>query len=631
MSKTHPLTRTRKAKALELFRSGRLDEARAGLEKILRINRRDADVWQLLGTIHGIHGRLAEAESCLRQGLDIDPHDPLALNALGIVYVTRGRHREAHTCFEKAVRLKPDYFLALTNLGNTLATLGQADAAVDCYRRSLHVAPAETATWANLGTALTQIDRHLEAVEACGKAIALDSANPDGHHNLALALYPIGRLEEATQAMRRAVALRPDSSRGWGALLLILNYRPDVTPHMLWQEHRLWGERHGRTREELGLLPSPVPLAGRRLRVGYVSGDFREHSVAYFLEPILAHHDRDHVEVFCYSEFAHAKQDAVTARLQAFAEHWIDTQGLDDLALARRMREDGIDILVDLAGHTAGNRLLALAYRPAPVQVSYLGYVNTTGLPAMDYRLTDEWADPPGQEAFHTERLVRLPHGFLCYRPPDDAPEVALLPAQTAGYVTFGSFNMLPKTTPQVIALWARLLQTLPNARLVLKNKSLRDPGTAERCAALFAAQGIDSRRLELIGWLPSRQEHLGLYSRIDIGLDTFPYNGATTTCEALWMGVPVITLAGDRHAGRVGVSLLSRLGLSEFIADTPEDYVARAVALAQDRDALARLRAGLRERMAQSSLCDARAFTRALEEVYRACWHAWCGDRVES
>lgn len=356
--------------------------------------------------------------------------------------------------------------------------------------------------------------------------------------------------------------------------------------------------------------------------MGYVSPDFHAHSVAYFIEPVLARHDPAAVETYCYAEVA--QPDAFTEHMKTLAAHWRGTFGRSDDEVADMIRNDAIDILIDLAGHTAHNRLAVFARRPAPVQVTYLGYPNTAGLPQMDYRLTDAAADPPGQEVYYTESLVRLPQGFLCYAPPHESPAVGPLPAATGGCITFGSFNALPKMNNEVIALWARVLQSVPGARLILKNKSLQDAKTCERYRQHFHPP----ERIELLGWLDDPADHLSIYHRVDIALDTFPYNGTTTTCEALWMGVPVITLAGERHAGRVGLSLLTQLGLTELIAKTPDEYVRLAVALAGNRERLAALRAGLRERMRRSPLCDAQSFTRDLEAAYREMWHKWCEGR---
>jgi predicted O-linked N-acetylglucosamine transferase (SPINDLY family) len=426
------------------------------------------------------------------------------------------------------------------------------------------------------------------------------------------------------------VHLKPDYPDAHTNLLFSTNYHRELSARAIFEQHRAWGETHGRTRA--GLPPAPNSREPqRRLRVGYVSPDLRGHSVAYFIEPILAQHDRAHYETYCYAEIPKAKQDSTTERFKALSGHWVDTCGLSDRALAERVRADGIDILVDLAGHTANNRLRAFAYQPAPVQITYLGYANTTGMPAMHFRLTDQWADPPGQERFYTEELIRLPRGFLCYAPPQDAPAVSPLPAREAGYVTFGSFNVLSKISPQVVALWADILGALPNARLLLKNRAMTDADTREDYYRQFAEHGIARERLEMIGWTVSRQEHLALYSRIDIALDTFPYHGTTTTCEALWMGAPVITLEGDRHAARVGVSLLSRLGLHELIAHEESEYMDKAITFAADLDRLAALRAGLRARMLGSGLCDGAAFTRELEEVYRKLWRRWCNGVADA
>jgi predicted O-linked N-acetylglucosamine transferase (SPINDLY family) len=345
--------------------------------------------------------------------------------------------------------------------------------------------------------------------------------------------------------------------------------------------------------------------------------------VAYFIEPILAHHDPDRFEIYCYAQVG--RGDVMTERLQALAGHWRRTLGMSDAELAAQVRADGIDILVDLAGHTANSRLTAFTSRPAPVQIGYLGYPNTICSPAIAYRLTDAWADPPGQEQFHCEELIRLPRGFLCYAPSPDAPAVTPPPSLTNGHITFGSFNNLAKINTGVVALWARLLQAEPTARLVIKNGSLRDPATRERYHALFQQHGIARARVDLAAWTPAMRDHLAAHAGIDIGLDTFPYNGTTTTCEALWMGVPVVALAGDRHASRVGVSLLTRLGLTELIAETLEHYIRVAQYLSANPARLSELRHGLRARIQASTLCDGAAFTRELEDTYRELWRRWC------
>jgi predicted O-linked N-acetylglucosamine transferase (SPINDLY family) len=342
--------------------------------------------------------------------------------------------------------------------------------------------------------------------------------------------------------------------------------------------------------------------------------------VSYFFAPVLESHDRERFEIFCYADVA--QPDAVTERLQQASDGWLRVTGLRPDAVARRIREDRIDILVDLAGHTGDNPLMVLAHRPAPVQVSWLGYPNTTGMRAVDYRLADAVVEPPGlADELSTETVVRLPHGFHCYEPPPGAPAAAPLPAPRQGHVTFGSFNDLKKTQPAVIRAWAEILNRVPGSRLLLKCSSFVDATTRDRYAKSFAEAGADPERVRMVPRVASTEEHLGLYGKIDIGLDPFPYNGTTTTCEALWMGVPVVTLRGDRHAGRVGASLLGRVGLGDWIADTKEGYVALAVSWASRRDELAALRRELRERVARSPLRDARGLTRAIEDAYRTMW----------
>jgi len=436
-----------------------------------------------------------------------------------------------------------------------------------------------------------------------------------------------GKLAEAVAAYRKALELKPDYVDAHSNLVFSMNFDERFTQRDIAAESRRWDAVHAVPRSPDERTHPTDPDPDRRLRIGYVSPDFREHSVSYFLDPVIAGHDRGSFEVFCYADVV--KPDNKTARFRDLSDGWCSTVAMTDAAVAERVREDGIDILVDLAGHTANNRLLVFAERPAPLRVNWLGYPNTTGLSAMDYRLTDAIADPAGvAEASHSETLVRLPNGFLCFTPAADAPEIGEAHAPTAGVKQrnpFGSFNNLAKITPDVVATWSRVLDGVPTSRLVVKSKPLADQATRERYFELFDAQGIDAERVELIPWIASRSGHLGAYGRVDIGLDPFPYNGTTTTCEALWMGVPVITLAGDRHSGRVGASILTRVGLADLVAETKAAYVEKAVALANDLDRLSALRNGLRDRLGRSPLCDAPSFVRDIEAAYREMWRRVC------
>ena len=485
------------------------------------------------------------------------------------------------------MQIRPDYAEAHNNLGNVLQKQNKLDEAVVNFQQALQLKP--------------------DYVEAYG--------------NLGHALFIHGKLDKAVAHFRRALQIQPDCAKAHSNLLFALNRHPDTRPESIFAEHRRWGEVHS-CMSSGSPLHENVPDADRHLRIGYVSPDLRRHSAAFFIEPILTHHDRSHFEVICYAEVA--APDVTTARLGALSDGWRSTCGMTDVQVADLVRADEIDILVDLAGHTANNRLLAFARKPAPVQVTY-GYASTTGLKTVDYRLTDAWVEAHEHVDLYTEELVYLPHGFLCYAAPQEAPEVEILPAHKANYITFGSFNNLPKVNSQVVALWAQILLATPEARLILKSKPLNDEATRERYFALFEANGISRERVDLIGYAPSLREHLALYNQVDIGLDAFPYSGQTSTCEALWMGVPVVTLAGETYVSRAGVSLLARVGLTELIAHTPQRYVDVAVQLASDRDRLSSIRGSLRSQTADSPLCDGQAFTRALEDAYRTMWRRWC------
>jgi predicted O-linked N-acetylglucosamine transferase (SPINDLY family) len=355
-----------------------------------------------------------------------------------------------------------------------------------------------------------------------------------------------------------------------------------------------------------------------------VSADFRAHSVASFLTPLLEGHCRRVVEIFCYADVI--RPDAVTAHLRGLADHWLPVAGMPDEALSQRIRADGIDILVDLGGHTAHNRLRVFACKPAPVQLTWLGYPNTTGLRAIDYRIVDDVTDPPGAaDGFASETLLRLPGGFLCYGAAKDATEPAPPPCLKTGVITFGSFNNPAKMSPATLDTWAELLTRVAGARLLLKGKPFADEACRASFLARFGERGVAAERVQLIAWLPNSTAHLALYEQIDIALDPFPYNGTTTTCEALWMGVPVVTLRGNRHSARVGASLLGQLGLTDWIAASTGDYVEIALALGADPGNLHSLRHSLRRLMAASSLCDGNAFARKIENAYRTIWQRWC------
>ena len=436
------------------------------------------------------------------------------------------------------------------------------------------------------------------------------------------ALEELDRLDEALDCLRQELEIEPGNIDTHSSLLFLLSRSELLPPQQVAAEFRRWGEMHANHLSAGTDLHGNSREPERILRVGYVSADFRRHAMAYFVEPFLAHHDQRAVRAYCYSNCA--RPDDVTQHLRGLAHEWRDIAALSDDAAARLIRDDGIDILVDLSGHTGGNRLLLFARRPAPIQITWLGYSwGGTGMAAMDYRISDRYADPEGEsDAHYRERLLRLPHSKWCYLPPAAMPACNALPAQSRGYVTFGSFCSFPRISNETMRAWALLLRRLPGARLCI----IGAPGdeSLDRMLEIFDAAGVYADRLDLVGRM-SLDAYLQQYLQVDIALDPFPCNGATTTCESLMMGVPVVCRSGGSAASRSGVSLLTNAGLPHLIARSWEEYVDVALGLAADLPALAQLRATLRQRVSASPLLDAAAFTRDLEQLYRGAWREWC------
>lgn len=624
MVRKNVLTSVKKKKAVALIQARQLRQAKELYQQVCKTDPADADAWFMLGTVHGLLGEPNEAMSCCRRATTLDPNHSQAYYNLATAHKDLGQSEAAIAAYRQALRCKPDYVEAWDGLGFALMSTGHIDDAIAAYRELLRRRPKDAKAYANLGSCLQAQGRLEEAANACREALKVDPANAGIHDKLGCVLCEQGLYGEAMNSHRKALAIAPNDVIAHSNLLLTMHYLPGSNPDELFAEHRSWGQSQANVAPVSITHHANIRDPERRLRVGYVSSDFRAHSVAFFLEPLLTNHNRAVVETVCYSGVANP--DATTERLRKTAGQWRDIGRLNDEQAVNMIRTDGIDILVDLAGHTGGSRLRVFARKPAPIQITYLGYPDTTGLDVMDYRFTDALADPEGADRYYTEKLIRLPRGFLCYRPLEDSPAVSPLPARTKGFVTFGSFNNLSKINSRVIDLWVRLLREVPDARLFIKNPSLTDTFTREHYYGLFEQRGIGRDRVELRGRTATQAEHLALYSHIDIGLDTFPYNGTTTTCEALWMGVPVITLSGLTHAGRVGRSLLTSAGLREFVAHDAADYVARAAALAGDIPSLSALRAGLRDGVRASSLCDAATFARNFETALREMWRRWCG-----
>jgi len=572
-----------------------------------------------LGLVLRALGRMEDAAASFRAAVALRPSLVEAHVSLGLILEAKGDLTGAAAALGRAANLRPGHAPAHYNLGVVLGRLDRAEEAISAYQRAVALEPDFADAHTNLANLLQRYGR-LEAAEAgYRRVVALRSDSTDAHMNLAKALQGQGRLAEAMASFEAVLRLRPDHAEARDAWLCGLSYRPDVSPETLLAEHR-------RAAERLGAAPAPIRAQGpdpqRRLRVGYVSGDFHSHPVGHFLAPVLGAHDRARVEVFCYSNGE--RIDDTTGRLRAAADHWREIAGSSDEAVASQVAEDRIDILVDLSGRTPGNRLGLFARRPAPVQASWLGYAATTGLASIDYLLMDSATAPAEAEAWCSEALVQLPFGRFCYGPPADAPAPVPPPSIARGQVTFGSFNNLAKIGPEVAALWASVLAAIPGSRLVLKWTSLADSGVRGRIAGMFAAAGVPSDALELRGFSP-HADMLAEYGDIDIALDPFPFGGGLTSCEALWMGVPVVTRPLDRFASRQTLGFLAAVGLADLAATSAGDYVGIAAVLARDGDRRAELRATLRGRMATSPLCDAAIFTPTLEAAYREMWRRWC------
>ncbi|KPA16673.1 O-linked N-acetylglucosamine transferase, SPINDLY family [Candidatus Magnetomorum sp. HK-1] len=506
-------------------------------------------------------------------------------------------------------------------LGNEYFSKNLRKKAINSYQQALRLNPGYYPAYNNIGLVLNDIGDYSNAMAYFEQAIDLNANDISHLYNMAHTLENVGNIKEALHYLERIIHLCPNFQKAYSSLLSALNYTFSYA-QVIYDTHIKWGNQ---------IESSIVPIENikvdkepnRILRVGYVSPDFYRHSVTYFFEPILTNHNKQEVYTVCYSDSSNT--DNFTKRLMASANQWHDCRQMNDDDLANLIQKDQIDILVDLSGHTAKNRLLVFARKPAPIQVTYLGYVNTSGLSRMDYRIVDKWTDPIEKVHPHTETLVRLPNTFLCYSPPEDSPPVVKEPMIINNYVTFGSFNAIKKINDATVDLWAQIINAVPSSRLYLKCHAFIDQPTRENYYKKFNAYGISNNRLIFNAFTHSFSDHLAQYHLIDIGLDTYPYNGTTTTCEALWMGVPVITLDSDRHAGRVGLSILQSIGLKGLIAYTEKEYIDIAVSLANNVELISQLRQSLRPLLSSSALCNASEFTHSLESAYREMWYRYC------
>jgi predicted O-linked N-acetylglucosamine transferase (SPINDLY family) len=538
------------------------------------------------------------------------------MNLRGYLHLQKGEWAAAIRAVQRACDADPRSERLVMNLGRTQKHAGDPEGALASYERAAQLAPKWDEPYLAIAEIHIDQGRFHKALAWSKTLLERFPNSPGALWTYAMTLHLMGRTDEGMDVARRAMLHSPTAAYQVGSYAHFTNSVPNVTPQWVFEQHQHFGKLMTRHFSWRGAAARTLPQDGRRLRVGFISPDLRAHSVSFFIEPVFRHRDRAAFELFVY--FTKPPGDHVTERLRPLADHWTEFRKVHPDYVAQRIRADNLDLLIDLAGHTQDNSLVALQQRPAAVQATYLGYPNTTGMTAIQYRIVDSHTDPPGAEQLASEKLLRLDPCFICFQPPPDQPPPLPPPCNTAGHVTFGSFNMLKKVNDPLIGVWARVLNAVPGSRMLLKSKGLDEPEMADEIAARFASHGVERHRVECLGMIKDMNEHRNIYGRLDIALDTFPYNGTTTTCEALWMGVPVVTLAGNMHAGRVGVSLLSCVGLPDLIARDEDDFVRIASALAADRPRLTALRADLRERMAASPLCDGPGFCRRFEAAMR-------------
>ncbi|WP_136807856.1 tetratricopeptide repeat protein [Desulfosediminicola flagellatus] len=531
-------------------------------------------------------------------------------------------YAHAKTMFLEAIRINPDNITAYESLARTSEYLNEVQDVLKYYQKAIELDKDNIALLNNFGTFLSQHNNSGIAVNYFKRILEISPGNAFALNNLGQALCNLREIRASCKCFMDALKSDNNFSDAHSNLLLTLHYDTIFTAEDILSKHLQWEKLHT---QSINLFQHPKPSDfTKKLRIGYVSSDFFSHSVAYFITPIIQAHDKDNYEIYCFSNVS--KQDDFTKKIRSIPQiHWRDIQNLNDFDTADLIYKEQIDILVDLSGHTVPNKLKVFAHKPAPIQISYLGYPDTTGLSTMDYRLTDTWADPiETSDLLYSEKLYRLSKGFLCYQPPDNSSLPSKSPALSNGYITFGSFNNFTKISDGVISIWSNILQQTPNSKLLLKSKDLT--GLAEeRLLNDFEKYGIQQERIIRKSFVPSMLEHLEIYNQIDIALDTFPYNGTTTTLEALWMGKPVITLTGNTHVTRVGCSILQSLGLPELITYSPEEYVEKCTVLAASPEKIDELTRTLRELMMSSNVLNPAMFTTELETVYRKMWETYC------
>jgi len=606
---------------------GQLEGAAASYKRALELKPDLAEAHNNLGNVLLALGQFEGAVASYRLAVGVQPDFAEAHNNLGNVLQTLGQLEGAVASCRRALWLQPDFAEAHNNLGLALLNLGQFEGALASCRRALEIKPDFAEAHNNLGIALQGIKQYTDAVASCRRALEINPDLFEAHLNLGNILKDLGQLEGAETSYRRALEIKPDSAAALNHQLFILNYSDSLAPSNYLERAHQYGRIVAAKAE--CFVAWQCAVRPERLRVGLVSGDLRNHSVGFFLEGLLSHIDPARVELVAYQ--THHKEDELTARIRPYFSEWKPLIGKSDEAAARLIHADGVHVLLDISGHTAYNRLPVFAWKPAPVQVTWLGLPNTTGVSEMDYVLGDLQSIPPEHENQFSEAVWRLPDSYLCFTAPAYPVKVAPLPALSTGYITFGSFNNLTKMNDAVVELWARILRAVPNSRLYLKTGQLKDADVRAQTLRRFAAWDIAPERLLLGGALGSIADHLSEYNKIDVALDTFPYPGVTTSVEALWMGVPVLSLQGDRFLSLSAKSIAYHVGLPDWVAVDKGDYVSKAVAFVSNLERMASLRAGLRHQVTASPLFDAQRFARNFEDALWGMWQAYQSQQEAS
>jgi predicted O-linked N-acetylglucosamine transferase (SPINDLY family) len=597
--------------ALQLHQSGQLEQAEKHYRQILLHSPKQTDALHYLGMLRHQLSDNSEALLFMNKAAKTDKKNPTLMYNLGVVYQAEKTFPKAINCYQQAITYNPGYAMNYNNLGVCYEKLGDLQKAQQYYQQALEHDPNCPAALNNLATSLKSKGQLSQAEQYYLKAIQLQPGFADAMNNLATVYQRQGKASLAHQFYQQALTANPNLNSAKCGFLLNLNYQKNLSANDIFN----WHTSIANTFSGSDTTAHRTPVSDRKIRIGYVSPDFRMHSVAYFILPILQQHDKQRFDIYAYTNSP--SKDAMTTELRSHCDHWREIFHLDDKQAYELIENDQIDILVDLTGHMANNRIGLFALKPAPIQISYLGYPNTSGLASMDYHIIDEHTDPADNEAYYSETLLRPSSCFLCFSPPRQQTHSSPPPVLNNGFITFGSFNNTAKINSEMLAIWAELLNRVPGSHLMLKSSAFHDATTKSTFMGAFLQQGISAERLHFIGHVSSSTEHLNTYQHVDIALDTFPYNGTTTTCEALWMGVPVISLKGECHASRVGYSLLNQLDLNDFVGNDKDKYIQSAYDLATNLSYLNKLRSTLRERMQLSGLMNSYEFTRNLEKCY--------------